>query len=322
MSQDVDPQVPSAEELSLQRAQSELLQQQRDLLAGQVERTQALEPILYEQMGLQPVYENGRIVRFDRVQTTERAQEEEIAGLFRERTLKALKGELEIDPGLVRQLGVEEGNLRDTLRKQLGPGYETSTPGMEALANFAQRKTETLNAAARGDMSLSQQLGIQREQATAGGTSASLNELISAANFQQPSIDPFGAASSMSARLQGERLAADQAEQQAAAANAQGWGSVGGAVLGAATYAWLACWVAEELFGPCDKTDRLRIFVLGHHYAKTPLGLFARLYAKHGKAWAEFIRGKGILNRAARSIAKALLNRMDTQAKRYIRMGA
>ena len=51
--------------------------------------------------------------------------------------------------------------LDRTMRRDIGPGWETSTPGIQALANFNQRKTETLDAARRGDLTLATQLGGQ-----------------------------------------------------------------------------------------------------------------------------------------------------------------
>lgn len=318
MSTDVKPAVPSTEERSLQQAQAELLQQQRDLLAGQIERQAALEPLLYEQMGLKPVYVDGKITGFEKAQTPAQAQDEQISNLFRERTLASLKGELPIDPGLTRQLGESEKTLRDTLRKQLGPGYETSTPGIEALANFNQRKNEAISAAQRGDLSLSQQLGIQQQQASAGGTTSSLQQLIASGNFQQPSGDPFASASTLAAGLRGERMTRDQMDAQAAQANAQGWGSVGGAVLGAATYAWL-CWVAEELFGRRSrKTIELRGYLLAHFDDRTPIGWFARLYNQHGETWAAYIKGTGWKNRLARAFFLRLFNGLYPLAVSWI----
>jgi hypothetical protein len=317
MSSDTDPAVPSKEENALSKAQAELLQQQRDMLANQIERQRLLEPMLYEQMGLSPVYEDGKIVRFDKVQTEASGQQEEIAKLFRERTLKSLKGELEIDPGLTRMIGEEEKTLRDSLQKQLGPGYETSTPGIEALANFAKRKEETLYGAARGELTAGQALGIQREQANAGGTTASLQQLIAAGNWSQPTGDPFASASSMQAGLRNERLAGDQMESQQAAANAQGWGAVGGAVLGAATYAWLACWVAEELFGKdSEKTRDIRAYLKAHHAHRGPIGIFARAYNRHGESWAEYI--KGGKHRIARRGLKLLFNHLHKRALKWL----
>lgn len=302
----------SAEERSLQTAQAEILQQQRDMLAQQMERQRLLEPLMYEQMGLKPVYEDGKIVRFDKVETEESGQQKEIAKIFRERTLKSLKGELEIDPGLTRMIGDEEKTLRDSLRKQLGEGYETSTPGIEALADFAKRKEETLYSAARGEQSLGQQMGIQREQATAGATTASLQQLIAGANFSQPSGDPFGAASQMAAGLRGERLTQDQLRQQAAAANQQGWGTAIGTGIGLIA---AFCWVAEELFGKgSSKTAIIRRYLIAHFNDRSPLGLFARLYNRNGEAWARYIAGKGWKNRTARRLAVKFYNALHKRA--------
>jgi endosialidase-like protein len=92
-------------------------------------------------------------------------QRSEIENLTRERTLKALKGELEVDPTLTHELEVQEQNLRSNLMKQLGPGYETSTPGIQALAEFNRRKGELIYGANRGEITLGEQLAGAREAA-------------------------------------------------------------------------------------------------------------------------------------------------------------
>jgi hypothetical protein len=67
-----------------------------------------------------------------------------------DRLRKALAGELPVDPSLERQIGVDEKSVRDKLLAQVGPGYETSTPGIQSLADFRQR-AEELRSAARHD---------------------------------------------------------------------------------------------------------------------------------------------------------------------------
>lgn len=68
-------------------------------------------------------------------------EQQRINDLLRQRQIDALGGNIH-DPGLERNLGLQEQTLRNQLRAQLGSGYETSTPGMQALADFNQRATE------------------------------------------------------------------------------------------------------------------------------------------------------------------------------------
>lgn len=108
-------------------------------------------------------------------------QTQEIQKQLQERELAALKGELPVNPALTRELGENEDVLRESLRKQLGTGFETSDPGIRALATFNQRKNETLESARRGDLTLADQLsqarGASNFNAAGGGfTSADLAE--------------------------------------------------------------------------------------------------------------------------------------------------
>lgn len=108
-------------------------------------------------------------------------QTQEIQKQLQNRELAALKGELPVNPALTRELGEQGDVLHESLRKQLGTGYETSDPGIRALATFNQRKNETLDAARRNDLTLTEQLGQARaasnfNAASGGFTSADLAE--------------------------------------------------------------------------------------------------------------------------------------------------
>lgn len=80
-----------------------------------------------------------------------------------ERTLKGLRGELDIDPTLTRELESQEANLRAALQQQLGTGYETSTPGIEALDEFNRSKAGLIYGAQRDQITLGEQLSGARE---------------------------------------------------------------------------------------------------------------------------------------------------------------
>jgi len=56
-------------------------------------------------------------------------------------------GKADFDPMLTQQFNDQERVLRDQLRRQLGPDYETSSAGIEALGKFNQNKTTTLSSA-------------------------------------------------------------------------------------------------------------------------------------------------------------------------------
>src|SRR3990172_7860581 len=85
-----------------------------------------------------------------------------IERLLQQRTLKALRGELEVDPALERNIKEQGTTLRDRLRQQLGSGYETSTPGIEALQRFDESANVLRSEARRGELTLSEQLSAAR----------------------------------------------------------------------------------------------------------------------------------------------------------------
>lgn len=153
----------SPEEDRLLRQQTAILKQQKQAIADQARLERVLGPYLYEAAGLTPKYsKSGKIIGFDKIVDPGQARRDEIQKLQEERSLAALKGELPVDPALLRNLENEEMTLRETLRKQLGTGYENSDPGIRALDQFRQTKLGALDAARRGDMTLAEQLGLGR----------------------------------------------------------------------------------------------------------------------------------------------------------------
>jgi len=112
-----------------------------------------------------------------------------IERLLQQRTLKALRGELEVDPALERNIKEQGTTLRDRLRQQLGSGYETSTPGMEALQRFDESANVLRSEARRGELTLSEQLSAART-----GTDLALGSFGSSLQQSRiPGIDPFSA---------------------------------------------------------------------------------------------------------------------------------
>jgi len=157
-SPDIDVPGPSEQEIALQQEQLELLQEQRKL-------SDLLTPFLFEEAGITAIRdEAGEIIGFEREEDPNQPLREEIERGFLERTQAALAGELPVNPALIRAR--EEGlkTLEERLRKQLGPGFETSSPGIEALSEFGTRSEELFEGARRGDLTLAESLGIARQE--------------------------------------------------------------------------------------------------------------------------------------------------------------
>lgn len=172
---------PSEEERALQAEQTQLLREQRDILQEQTRTQSLLAPYLYKDAGITPILNTkdpvtgqlknpdmaeGAIIDFQQQDDPNKAMESEINTRLLQRSLAALKGELPVDPALLRDLGEQESVLRETLRKNLGTGYETSTPGIETLAEFNKRGSELKDAARRGDLTLAESLSLSRQQAS------------------------------------------------------------------------------------------------------------------------------------------------------------
>ena len=122
-------------------------------------------PFVYKGAGLTPRYEGGRIVGFDEGRP-QPALRGDIETKLLQRSQAALAGTLPLDPSLERGLSEQQQLLQGTLAQQLGPGYATSTPGMQALATQGQRAEELRYGARTGQLTLAEQLGLQREQAS------------------------------------------------------------------------------------------------------------------------------------------------------------
>lgn len=156
---------PSAEERELQRQQALLLAEQRDMITRQNEQNAILLPFLAEMEGFDvTVNDKGMLTSISKRPDPLEDQNKEITRLFNERSMAALKGELPVDPALERALAGEEENIRNRLASQFGPGYETSSPGIETLANFFSTAEGLREGARTGQLTLAEQLGLTRQQ--------------------------------------------------------------------------------------------------------------------------------------------------------------
>ncbi len=169
---------PSAEERDLQRQQAEMLALQRQALERSLRQEELFEPLVLETLGITPIRDNsGAVTGYEKAPDPLAAKRTEIEGLALDRSLAALKGELPVNPAVLRDLDKSEQSLRDRLIKQLGPGFETSSPGIEALNLFEESKNITLEGARRGDLTLAEQISLARGADSLGRTDNSLNKL-------------------------------------------------------------------------------------------------------------------------------------------------
>lgn len=225
---------PSPEERELQKQQAETLKLQREILEQQRQQQAVLLPFLAEQEGFEATTDEfGNVTSIKKKPDALADMKREIETKFAERSLKALKGELDVDPALEETLSTQERELRNRLSAQLGPGWETSTPGIEALGNFT-RSSEILRAGARNDqLTLAEQLGLAREQERIFAQQTSLDTLQGSANQIPLTLaGAFGQNAAGFGKAQEPFIQHRQMQLNAAIANQQSKSQMFGAGLG------------------------------------------------------------------------------------------
>lgn len=219
MGGDRTPQIPgpSPTEVALQEQQRSTLALQQQIIEKQIKTQDLLAPILYRQAGIQPTYdEQGNITGFSEVTDPLRQQQQQLQQEFMTRTQNALEGRLPVDPGLIQSLDEQEQQLREQLRHQLGPGYETSSPGIEALRKFNLNKQNVLEGARRGDLTMAEQLGLAQTSANLGQQAQSFGQIMGVGQSPLASSSALGSvaggAGNAASLLGNERLAGYQAQ--------------------------------------------------------------------------------------------------------------
>lgn len=120
-------------------------------------------------------------------------EQQQINSLLRQRQINALNGTGPSDPTMERNLQLQEQQLRSQLQAQLGSGYETSTPGMQALADFQTSANEqrfTNNQAlltnAAGINNANYTTGVNQATAASNASSAKFANIFNTMNMQNP----------------------------------------------------------------------------------------------------------------------------------------
>lgn len=118
--------------------------------------------------------------------------QEQILQLAQEREMKALKGELPVDASLMSDLKQREDQLRQSLSKKFGPGYETSTGGTQALSDFERARQATLDAVRRGDINTGEALNLSQTGLLNDKTANFLGQTSGVAGMTNPFISAYG----------------------------------------------------------------------------------------------------------------------------------
>ena len=236
-------QPPSAIETGLQTEQAALLRQQREMLAEQMRAQSLLSPYLFREAGVKPIYDaQGRMTGFEEVPDELGGLRKGIEKSFLERSQAALEGKLPVNPALLRDIERRRTTLRERYRRNLGPGFETSTPYEEAQREQEESIEAILEGARRGDLTLAEQLGISRQQATDTQLANMLNRATGAQSYPFAGSG-YGSLASLFGQAadpyRADRLARYQAEVARAGQQNQlmgnifsGVGSIAGGALG------------------------------------------------------------------------------------------
>ncbi len=156
---------PSAEERALQAQQAALLKTQTEILQQQQKQQAVLLPFLASQEGFNVTTDaNGNITGITKTESELDQMKTDLEKQLTQRQLDALAGNLPVDPALETNLGRQEQTLRNQLLNQLGPGYETSSAGIQALGDFLSNAESLRYGARTGQLTLAEQLGLAREQ--------------------------------------------------------------------------------------------------------------------------------------------------------------
>ena len=97
--------------------------------------------------------------------------------LENETLVRALQGQEPLDPTLMRSLDEEERKLRENLRRQMGPDFETSTAGEQAMDDFKKKKAEALATWNRNTIETYSGLTQARAESLSGLTTEKLKQL-------------------------------------------------------------------------------------------------------------------------------------------------
>lgn len=225
---------PSKEEKDLQKNQAELLALQTEILKQQRQQQAVLLPFLAEQEGFEVSTDaDGNITSISKTPSELDNMQKDLEMQLTRRSLDALAGNLPVSPGLERDLTKQQETLRERLAQQLGPGFETSSAGIEALQNQSESAEVLREGARTAQLTLAEQLGITREQQNQFSQQSSQDVL-----RQQAIGDPltlagaFGQTAGGFGKAQEPFIAQRQMQLQASIANAQNKASMFGAGIG------------------------------------------------------------------------------------------
>lgn len=140
---------------------------QRDFAQRQADLQEALMPFVLESQGYQmttdPATGKTTVTKIaDPAKDAAKAQETEIQNLANERTIKGLKGELDIDPSVEADITEGAAQLRAELIRKLGPGAEGSDSWNRAMAEWDKNANQLRYGIRHGQMTTADAIATNR----------------------------------------------------------------------------------------------------------------------------------------------------------------
>lgn len=111
----------------------------------------------------------------------ERKRDEVELGLLG-RVQNSLQGNLNVNPALLRDIVLEEEKLQNVINRNLGPGGETSEPGIRLRSELRRDSLEALENARRNDLSVASQLANQRSLTSDQNRANAIERLLRVSN--------------------------------------------------------------------------------------------------------------------------------------------
>lgn len=213
---DVNVPGPTPQEIELQQMQLDTLKKQ-NALYGQ------LEPYFLQQAGYKKDA-SGNLVKmtddeyYQGLSNLEKAQYD-ATRLQAEQYTKALKGELPLSQAVENELTKQRANLESYMSRKLGPNWQQSTPGIQALAEFDKQANALREEQMFGKQTASSAMSIAQQQAYGNLLANQMNQTAVAPTWGSGLIG-------LSSQAQQPYLQRAQMGLQANMANAQGQSSM------------------------------------------------------------------------------------------------
>ncbi|HEX7128336.1 MAG TPA: hypothetical protein VF406_21495 [Thermodesulfobacteriota bacterium] len=201
---------PGPEEAALLRDEAALLREGTQFLRG-------LDPVVMAELGLTFDPKTGQ---FTAAPDAALGQGNEILRALQARSLRLARGEMDADPFLERAIAKERNLLNERLLRQLGPGGETSSPGLELLSRFGTDVAATRAENARNALSMFEGLSLNRRAGQDAALANRLNRFSLLPQGRFTAAELYGQPLS---RYQAGRIGTFQAEQ---AARRPGFGEI------------------------------------------------------------------------------------------------